>query len=184
MDFANTAQTVLKCFDGQKIQFAFIGGLALSAWGVFRATSDLDLLIRVDHLTQVETILNDHFYRQVHHSENISQYAGEWGPLGGIDIVHASRAPSRLMLERAPRRDVPGVGYFPVCLPEDLIALKMQAFRNDPRRASQDRADIEALCTAAKESSRPLSWDLLVNYGQILDLEPYILELREKYGNT
>ena len=118
MDFQNTATTVLRSFDEKGLHDAFIGGLALSAWGVFRAT----------------------------------------------------------------RRRLPGLGEFPVCLPEDLIGLKLQVLRNDPRRQDQEHADIEALLVAGKEENRPIDWAILENYGVILGLAPTIEGLRKNHG--
>lgn len=182
MDFHNTATTVLRSFDEKGLHYAFIGGLALSAWGVFRATTDVDLLILSTDTEHCHSILTAHLYERFHHTENLSQYRGTLGPLGGIDLLHAAREPSRRILARAPRRRLPGLGEFPVCLPEDLIGLKLQALRNDPRRQDQERADIEALLVAAKEENRPIDWAILEDYGLLLGLVPTIEALRKSHG--
>ncbi|MCP4714634.1 MAG: nucleotidyltransferase family protein, partial [Deltaproteobacteria bacterium] len=57
MDFKTVTEKLLTQFEEQKIHYALMGGFALGAWGVPRATVDIDFLILKNDLPQVNRIL-------------------------------------------------------------------------------------------------------------------------------
>ncbi|MEW5817800.1 MAG: nucleotidyltransferase family protein, partial [Spirochaetota bacterium] len=74
MDFAKVLGRLLSDFEREKITYALIGGFAMGALGIVRATMDLDFLVKKDDLKAVHEIMNSHGYNLLYKSENVSQY--------------------------------------------------------------------------------------------------------------
>lgn len=118
------------------IQHAFIGGWAAVAWGVVRATRDIDLIADIPATARGGV------------TRNLEEagYAPEWRGAGdlsdpiplllrltpksagepGVDIVVAMRGADRAALRRAVDIDL-GSWRAPVLRPEDLVAMKLAA---------------------------------------------------------
>ena len=119
---------------------ALIGGLALAAYQVVRATRDVDLLADVAEAERIDLLLNAIGYRCVHRSPDVANYvrADE-----GLDVLFAHRPAALRLLKSATERST-AMGKFRVVSAEGLIGFKLQAIINDPTR-SQDTGDIRAL---------------------------------------
>lgn len=151
------------------IPFALIGGLALAAHNVVRATSDVDLLAAAGNAGDVDTIAGELGYRSLHRSAEVANY------LRGderLDLLFASRPLARLLLDAAPER-VTAFGVLRVVSAEGLIGFKLQALTNDPRR-TQDLEDIRALLRADR---RTLDHEELREYFRLFDRESLLEEL-------
>ena len=137
-----------------KINFALIGGLSLAAWGVVRATQDIDLLADSEPSpisdVKLRTGLKSYFERQRWQVEwRVGDYDDPiplllrielpraYGRLGA-DIVWAHKRWQREALAHTTTIKLSG-GKIPVLHPEDLILLKLDA--GGPR----DIADIKEL---------------------------------------
>lgn len=148
VDFADVIRRVAVAFDERKIPFALIGGMALAALGVPRATADVDLLVlgeRADDVAQIMVYLG---YRELYRSLDAANYAADDARSGRIDFVFARRPYSLAMLGRARPRRVLGDVQVRVVEPEDIIGLKVQASSNNPGRLGLDLADIQRLLDA------------------------------------
>ena len=152
---------------------ALIGAFALAAWGVQRATNDIDFLIDGAKVTAVRQALEGDGFSVFHASDDILQMAGP----GPVDFVLARRPLSLAMLARSSARTFRGVR----CVePEDLIGLKIQAYMNDPRRELQDRADIQRLI----EVSPSLDWARIRQYADLYSQWPAVEDLRRRAGRS
>lgn len=179
MDFKATLAALIEVFEKEKIRYAVIGGFALGVLGVPRTTVDLDFLIEKDDLEKISRIMKSHSYDCVYQSENVSQYVSPVKIFGEVDFLHAFRAISRKMLERAKEVDIfEGKAKIKVLLPEDIIGLKVQSLANNPKRINKEYADIEALMDYHKES---LDWQVVEEYFSLFDLKDKFLELKAKY---
>lgn len=179
MDFKATLAALIEVFERENIRYAVIGGFALGMLGVPRATVDLDFLIEKDDLEKIGRIMKSHSYDCVYQSENVSQYVSPVKIFGEVDFLHAFRAISRKMLERAKEVDIfEGKAKIKVLLPEDIIGLKVQSLANDPKRLSKEYADIEALMDYHKEF---LDWQIIEEYFTVFGLNDKFLELKAKY---
>jgi hypothetical protein len=120
-----------------RIRFVLIGGFALSAHGIARATKDINLLVDGSFKSQVKALFTQAGFAVFFESDEILQLNGP----GYLDIVFANRPLSLEMIRESPLKlaGVPVVGR------EALIGLKIQAYKNDPSRTLQDKADIQAL---------------------------------------
>lgn len=119
---------------------ALIGGLALVAHQVVRATQDVDFLVDADDGERVHEALLSHGYRNIHRSADAANYARG---AERLDLLMAHRPRARQLLEQAALAET-GAGPVRVVSVEGLIGLKLQGFVNDPQR-TQDLEDIRAL---------------------------------------
>lgn len=122
---------------------ALIGGLALAAHRVVRATQDVDFLADSADADHLHGLLLDLGYRCIHRSEDAANYLrGD----EGLDLLYAHRPVARRLLAEAEARDT-AMGRLHVISTEGLIAFKLQGYINDPTRA-RDLDDIRALLRA------------------------------------
>jgi len=127
--------------------FALIGGLALASHNVVRATQDIDLLADASHADDIDRALVKLGYHCLHRSGDAGNY------LRGderLDFLYASRPVARKLLAAAPELTTP-FGAMHVISTEGLIAFKLQAWVNNPRR-TQDLEDIRALLRANRDT--------------------------------
>ncbi|MBM3246086.1 MAG: nucleotidyltransferase family protein [Candidatus Omnitrophica bacterium] len=179
MDFHAVLELILKDFQRGNIRYGLIGGFALGALGVSRATIDLDFLINKEDLGKVDAIMKSHAYECVYKSENVSQYVSALKIFGEIDFLHAFRKISLGMLERAQEKDIfEGRFKIRVLIPEDIIGLKIQSLANNPARIQREYLDIEALMGHFGEN---LNWGLIEEYFSLFQLKEKFIELKAKY---
>lgn len=101
-----------------------------------------------------------------HESDEVLQFTGP----GFVDVLLANRPLSQDMLKKARQNQELGV-Y--VVRPEDIIGLKVQAYKNDPSRELQDKADIQKLLDLPD-----LDLDLVKKYADLFQEWPTIEKLR------
>lgn len=178
MDLDRALTAVAQAWEGARIRYAAIGGVAMALLDVPRMTLDLDFLVRRDDLPEADRTLQALGYSRVFRSENVSQFAHPtWGR---VDMLHAFRTYSLAMLDRAvPIGAAAGGSPVRVAQPEDIIGLKLQATRNDPDRKTRDDADIEAL--AARHTGR-LDWGRILEYYALFGRETDGTALRARFG--
>lgn len=132
-------------FTGCKTPPALIGGLALAAHQVVRATRDVDFLADADDADRLHDILLTLGYRCVHRSEDAANYVREDE---GLDLLYAHRPIARRLLTEAQQRRT-SLGSLRVISAEGLIGFKLQALVNNPAR-TRDLEDIRALLRAQR----------------------------------
>jgi hypothetical protein len=137
---------VVALFNGMGVPFALIGGLALAAHKVVRATQDVDLLTEGRHADAIDKALAKIGYQCLHRSMDAGNY------LRGderLDLLYATRPAALALLAGAPQVDT-AFGALHVVSAEGLIAFKLQGWVNNPRRG-QDLQDIRALVRANRD---------------------------------
>lgn len=150
-------------------EFALIGGLALAAHKVVRATQDVDFLVAVEKAEEIETALLALGYRRLHRSTDAANYArGD----ERVDFLYAHRPIARELLHVA--KPLGGsLGNMRVVSAEGVIGFKLQAMVNDPRR-TQDLEDIRALLRA---NSATLDMEQIRGYFRLFEREALLDEL-------
>jgi len=132
-------------FVGCKTTPALIGGLALAAHQVVRATRDVDFLVDADDADRLHGILLGLGYHCVHRSEDAANYLRDDE---GLDLLYAHRPIARRLLGEAHERAT-ALGTLRVISAEGLIGFKLQALVNNPSR-TRDLDDIHALLRAQR----------------------------------
>lgn len=165
----NQIRQALTVFAANDVSPVLIGGLALAAHNVVRATQDVDFLIDADVADRIHGLLLGLDYRCVHRSEDAANYLRDDE---GLDLLYAHRPIARQLLDEAEERDTP-MGRLRVISAEGLIAFKLQGFVNDPTRA-RDRDDIRSLLQANRQT---LDMDQVARYFRLFEREALLDEL-------
>lgn len=139
-----TLEAARDLFLKENIDFALIGGFALGAHGVHRSTKDIDFLVDGSKKILIKKLFIDAGFNIFFESEELIQMDGP----GYLDIIFANRPLSLEMLKQSKKGLV--FAGVPVVTKEAIIGLKIQAYKNDPSRALQDKADIQALLKAGE----------------------------------
>jgi len=156
-------------FVGLRTPPALIGGLALAAHQVVRATRDVDFLVDADDAERLHALLLGLGYQCIHRSEDAANYLrGD----EGLDLLYAHRPEARRLLATAQERET-GMGRLRVISAEGLIGFKLQGFVNDASRM-RDLDDIRALLRANRGT---LDMQEVRRYFALFDREPLLDEL-------
>ena len=170
-------RTVIEYLDTQGYRYAIIGGLALSHWGVVRATYDVDLKILVPD--------NDYQTIRTKLLEAFPDVARPELPVNSlivavsvndvtVDFLLAIPGYEELMIQRAVSSDMGGWSAW-FATAEDLIIQKAIANRD------KDWLDIEALLREQFDNLDTAYIDeWLVQFAEVLD-NPTLIE---KYQNV
>src|SRR5437773_6439603 len=118
-----------------------VGAHALTAHGVVRQTIDIDCLIVAEDQENFAAHLAAGGYRETGRSENFARYSHASANVPEIDVLFVDRDTFSKLEENAVRLRR-GAHDFLVPDLSELIALKLHAIRNDPRREPRDLADI------------------------------------------
>ena len=142
MDFGKVIDLLSGFFVRENIPFAVIGAFGLQAYGLTRATTDLDFVTDSAAREVLVAFLESKGYRTLYLSEGYSNHLHPDAPLGRVDFVYVSGETSRRLFEGAVPAPVVSGRELPVPRPEHLAAMKVQAMKNDPQRRHQELADI------------------------------------------
>ena len=148
MDIKYVLGLIGREFLERKIDFAIVGGVALSYYVKPRMTIDLDLMIFTSDFDLIERTLNSFGFDCVFKSDDMATFLSKEMRLGRIDFQIAHRVRARKMLKQANVIDLADGIQIKVLQPEDLIGLKVQAYCNDSDRYYQDMADIKSLISS------------------------------------
>lgn len=169
MDLRATLKLAHFVLSQNKIPHALIGGLALACYGSTRATVDLDLLVKEEDKERLKTLFHQNGFNLINESDEVLQFSG----IGYVDILLARRPISQKILEEAGTGGLEGI---PLVKAEDLIGLKIQAYKNDKSRALQDKADIQFLI----ENLKNLDWKKIQEYANLFDEWEVICEIKDQ----
>jgi len=169
MDLKETLKQIHTLFSENSIDHALIGGLGLACYGSTRATMDMDLLVHEDNRNQIKELLTQNSFNLVNESEEVLQFSGS----GYVDILLARRPLTQKMLKKAHENGPEGMRFVRI---EDLIGLKIQAYKNDKTREFQDKADIQYLIKVEKN----INWNLVKKYADLFGEWRVIDEIRKK----
>jgi hypothetical protein len=139
-NLAEQIREALSMFARNGTEPALIGGLAVVAHQVIRATQDVDFLLEIEAADKVHDALLDLGYQCLYRSEDAANYLRG---AEGLDLLYAHRPLARRLLAQALERETP-MGRMRIISVEGLIGFKLQGFLNDATR-TRDMDDIRAL---------------------------------------
>lgn len=166
MNLRKTLLTATQALKASQVKHALIGGFALAVYGINRATADIDLLADGEKKKEIISSLVTAGFKLIHESAEVLQFDG----VGRLDIILANRPMSQKMLTAAKEaKQVP----LRVLDAEDIIGLKIQAYKNDPTRKLKDKADIQDLISKNKN----LDWKRIKTYADLFNEWEALIEL-------
>lgn len=145
MDFGRVLQTVAGFFERTGVRYAIAGAFGLHAYGLSRATFDLDLVTQSEAQRELVGFLESLGYETLHVSPGYSNHLHALEAMGRVDVVYVSGETSERLFRQCRSMPGPGAAPMPVPRPEHLAAMKIQAMKNDPRRTLGDMNDIRFL---------------------------------------
>ncbi len=145
MDFGRVFATVSGFLEGEGFPVAVVGAFGLHAFGVTRATRDLDFLTDAAARSKTVAFLESLGYETLYASDGYSNHLHADPALGRVDFVYVSGETRKQLFLGARERLSLGGRAALVPRAEHLIAMKVQAMKNDPARSFQDLADIRSL---------------------------------------
>jgi hypothetical protein len=145
MQFDEVLRTFAEFFKREGIRYAVAGGLAIHAWGRSRTTHDMDFVVDGAVQQKVVTFSESIGYRTLHVSSGYSNHEHPDQTFGSVDFLYVYGDTAERVFAEASSRVIAGDAEAPVPRPEHLIAMKVQAIKNAPRRVSIDVPDIEYL---------------------------------------
>ena len=146
-NLAEQIREALSMFAIAETKPALIGGLAVVAHQVVRATQDVDFLLEAEAADKVHEALLKLGYQRRYRSEDAANYVRG---REGLNLLYAHRPLARHLLAQASERDTP-MGRLRVVSVKGLIAFKLQAYVNDATRM-RDLDDIKALAQIHRKS--------------------------------
>ena len=144
MDFGKVLGVLVTFFERESFRFAAIGAFGLHAYGLSRATLDLDFATESRAQPTLIAFLESLGYETLHRSAGYSNHIHPHQDLGRIDFVYVSGETSQLLFGGGAMLRLGGQSV-PVPRPEHLAAMKIHAMKNDPSRTLQEMADIQFL---------------------------------------
>jgi ABC-type amino acid transport substrate-binding protein len=164
----DTLTKISDLLNGLQADHAIIGGFALAAHGIVRATLDIDLLVDGNKKGAIKKAVDKAGYRVFFQTDEVMQLTYK----GQVDILFANRPKTKEMISTAKIiKNFP----VPVVTLEGLIGLKIQAYKNDPTREMQDKADIVSILR-----TNNLDFDKIKEYADIFNEWKTIEDLKSK----
>lgn len=144
MDFRRVIDTLAEFFEQEKLPYAVIGAFGLHAYGLTRATTDVDFVTDSGAQPRLIVFLEAQGYETLYVSPGYSNHLHPDADLGRVDLVYVSGETSRRLFADTRSLSIGGRAV-PVPRPENLAAMKIHAMRNDPERRHQELSDIRFL---------------------------------------
>jgi predicted nucleotidyltransferase len=171
LDFSSVLRRLVTWLELERIPFALTGGLALHAYGYTRFTADVDLLIVRAFQDLVIERMEAEGYETLYRSEGYSNHLHSDTGLGRIDFIWVDDSTAEKIFSSTRQVAVQDIAL-PVPRPEHLVAMKLQAIRNDPSRRLRDLADIQQLMRVAGVDQEQIreyfrQYDLLKEYDEV-----------------
>ena len=145
MNFERTLLLIESFFKRKERPFAVIGAFGLQAYGLTRATRDLDFAVETAVQDELVDYLVSQGYETLHLSSGYSNHLNPDPGLGRLDFVYVEGETARLLFASAREAlEIGGIRAH-VPAPEHLVAMKVHAIKNDPSRTFRELADIQFL---------------------------------------
>ena len=145
MNFSKVIDEIAGFLRREKVRFALAGAFALHAYGLSRATSDVDFVTEAGVRRRLVTFLESLGYETLYSSSGYSNHLHPESEMGRVDLIYVDGETARRLF------DAPGTSFrlggheLSVPRAEHLAAMKVHAMKNDPGRALQEMADIRFL---------------------------------------
>lgn len=145
MKFDEVLQIFARFFEGQHVQYAVIGGLALQAWGYTRFTRGVDFVVERAARDRVIAFVESLGYETLHVSEGYSNHLHSDAAMGRVDFMYIDADTAVKLFPEATTKPIVGQFAAPVPKPEHLLAMKAMSMKNSPQRVLVDSPDVQFL---------------------------------------
>lgn len=167
MEYKKVLAAILAELEKHNIPYAIVGAVAMGFWGVRRDTVDIDILVKAADREKVIAFMKGIGYDHMIASNFADQFGHLMKEMGLVDFLYTKREQGIIedgKTFKGVNKDID----VRVAMPEDLIGLKLDAIKNNPKRELQDWADIQAIVEVLGDN---LDWTKIRNYCNLLDVE-------------
>lgn len=144
MDFSAVVDRIAEHLESRDAPFALAGAFALQAYGLQRATSDLDFIVLRSEQDSLVAFLESLDYETLYVSNGYSNHLHPEARGGRVDFIYVDDETAEKLFASTTRHRV-GAHDLRVPRAEHLAAMKVHAMKNDPSRTFQELADIRFL---------------------------------------
>lgn len=145
MNFEAVIDALLPFLTTEVCRFALAGAFALHAYGLSRATCDIDFIMDVVCRQKVIGFLEGLGYETIYESDGYSNHVHAIPSMGRLDFIYVVGNTAEELFRGMDTSLKIGQWRIPVPSAEYLAALKIFAMKNDPSRRFQEMADIQFL---------------------------------------
>jgi len=145
VDFSKVIEALSGFLKREKVRFALAGAFALHAYGLSRATSDVDFVTEAAVRQRLVDFLESLGYETLYSSRGYSNHLHAEAEMGRLDLIYVEGETADRLFEAAETSFRLGGHELSVPRAEHLAAMKVHAMKNDPERTLQEMADIRFL---------------------------------------
>jgi len=145
VDFSRVIGEIAGFLRRENVRFALAGAFALHAYGLSRATSDVDFVTEASVRQRLVTFLESLGYETLYSSPGYSNHLHPESEMGRVDLIYVDGETASRLFAAAGTSFRLGGQELKVPSAEHLAAMKVHAMKNDPGRALQEMADIRFL---------------------------------------
>ena len=145
MDFVGVLDRVDAFLTARGRRFALVGGVALAVYGNPRLTLDLDIVTEAEGQEALVAWMESTGYTTLYRSSGFSNHLHSSREWGRVDFIYVRDETATKLFAGVAVAPGPGGRPVPVPRKEHLIAMKVQAMKNDPTRTLQDMSDVAYL---------------------------------------
>jgi len=145
LDFTKVVDAIAGFLEKEKASFALAGAFALHAYGLSRATSDVDFVTESGVRERLVGFLESLGYETLHASAGYSNHLHPDPAMGRVDVIYIGGETSKILFSGRGATLRFATRELPVPRAEHLAAMKVHAMKNDPGRILQEMADIRFL---------------------------------------
>lgn len=142
MDFSKVLGELAGFLGREGARFAVVGAFGLHAYGLSRATSDLDLVTESCVQDRLVAFLESLGYETLYASAGYSNHVHARPEMGRVDFIYVDDETAARLFGPGGTSLRLGGRELRVPRPEHLAAMKVHAMKNDPGRTLQEMADI------------------------------------------
>lgn len=142
MDFLRALDRIDAVLAAHGYRYALAGGVALAAYGHPRLTLDLDIVTEVEAQDAMVAAMESAGYVTLYRSSGFSNHRHPDRDWGRVDFIYVRGETAVRLFADVTIVPGPSGRPVPVPRPEHLIAMKVQAMKNDPERTWQEMVDI------------------------------------------
>jgi hypothetical protein len=144
MEFARVLESVARFLEERGYRHALVGAFALAAYGMSRATQDLDIAVDAPGQQALVSHLESLGYETLYCSEGYSNHVHPLAAFGRVDCIYLDEPTATRLFGGAKVLRVFG-REVRVPRPEHLAAMKVLAMKNDPTRTFREMADLQQI---------------------------------------
>jgi hypothetical protein len=145
MDFAAVLRTFGEFFERERIRYAVIGGVAITAWGRARATKDLDFATEANQQARVVGFAESIGYETLYISESFSNHVHPDPTFGRVDLMYLRGLTAEKVFAMTIEKPLLDDRSLPVASAEHLAMMKGLAMRQDQDRVRFEGEDVRVL---------------------------------------